>query len=554
MASVCSLIITTFLSLLLYQNVLIEEAQKKRLLLEKALKKNFHLIDNWQIKLTNASLKLQTILIITRSYRNKLMNSEKHKKGKQLKFQNNMQSKLSKNRETIDISVMQNIQNKSRKNSHIFKEIKNLKFTDNQTKAHSFRTKTDSEIYTANEKENINKRTNSINKENYRNKENSIEKNNNNFLNFEKSNEKYMNVNEVNLDELKINSKKLFKIPEERIIIDIGDVNSLSANSNKSFKSSDRLNYKLENINKYPLNNDYKNTILVKKKKKNQNFEKSEFNSEYNDENKQRIEDTKSKNKKILRKISADTKSSYFAKSKNDIFSNEGFFEENYKFNKLKLKKGALIIGDPKHNKQLTPNKNLIESSNVLKLKEEKKLKAYTEVNMQIEKCELCYHAAKINKYKLKKKLITIKKRGFLFPSNINIFTCNQITIINIAKLDYITGLIKTGIKTLIILFLYLYIWVYLMVFIQSIYKQYGKNIIKICIMPLISMLVIKLAITFNVMMFMTTLILYFWGDYYLNTIKLPIISMVIFKGLVPPLAFHHYSALKLFRELIKNN
>jgi len=150
--------------------------------------------------------------------------------------------------------------------------------------------------------------------------------------------------------------------------------------------------------------------------------------------------------------------------------------------------------------------------------------------------------------------LIDVKKRGFLFPSKLNIFSCNQISITNINKLDYISELIRTGIRTSIIIFLYLCMWFYLMVFIQSIYKQYGKNIIKICVMPLISMIIIKLLISFNVMIFMTTVILYFWGDYFLNTIKLPFIMMVIFNGLVPPLAFHHYIALKLFRVLTKNH
>ena len=90
------------------------------------------------------------------------------------------------------------------------------------------------------------------------------------------------------------------------------------------------------------------------------------------------------------------------------------------------------------------------------------------------------------------------------------------------------------------------------MIFIRSIYQQYGDNFFKICVMPLISMLIIKLAITFNLMMLLTTIILYFWGDYFMIITKPPLFKFIIFKTFVPPLAFFHYSALKTFRELIK--
>lgn len=150
--------------------------------------------------------------------------------------------------------------------------------------------------------------------------------------------------------------------------------------------------------------------------------------------------------------------------------------------------------------------------------------------------------------------MFEVKKRLFLFPIKNNIFTCLQIYITNPPVLDYLANLIKTKIKTLFVIFLYLYIWLYLMVFIQSIYKQFGNNIIQICVMPLVSMVVIKLVINFNIMMFITTIILYFRGDYFINTSKLPLIANILFKGLVPPLAFHHYSALRIYEKLIKNN
>jgi len=175
-------------------------------------------------------------------------------------------------------------------------------------------------------------------------------------------------------------------------------------------------------------------------------------------------------------------------------------------------------------------------------------------INFQIENFEIFYESKKANKSRMKYKIFEFKTRFYNFPTNKKVFSCQQISITNPPVLDYLANLIKTKIKTILIILLYLYIWLNLLVFIQSIYKQFGKNIIKICVMPLIYMLVIKLTISFNVMMFLTTFILFKWGDYFMKISKLPIIPMIIFKGLVPPLAFHHYTAIRNFIELFQNN
>jgi len=177
-----------------------------------------------------------------------------------------------------------------------------------------------------------------------------------------------------------------------------------------------------------------------------------------------------------------------------------------------------------------------------------------TFLNFQIENFEISYESKKVNQSRRKYKIFTVKNRSYNFPTNKKVFTCNQISIINPPVLDYIDNLIKSQIKTILVIILYLYIWLNLLVFIQSIYKQFGNNIIKICVNPLISMLIIKLTITFNIMMFITSFILYNWGDYFIKNSKLNLIPLIIFKAFVPPLAFQHYNALKLFIELFKNN
>jgi len=559
MASVCSLIITTFLSLLLYQNVLIEEAQKKRLMLEKALKKNFHLIDNWQRKISSAGLKLKTILIMTSSYRKKLMELEqaKNKNRKELTVQNNLQLNLIENQIAIENFEMNKNDKNSLHNSKYEIEIENSDQIDkNVNIQQNLKLKNESEkIDLLNEKENKYKNEISNNQEIQGIYENSIEKNKNS-QNSGQSIGKNINLNEGNLEDLKINSMKFEPNSEDKFLLNKEDFNNnLTDIRDNSFKLNKKRSFeiKLETNKIYGLNKDNKTSILKKRKNKNKNFEKGEMRCIFKNEENPMIEENNNNDKPVLRKISADTNCYFFDKREKSIFLQKSSILENPNLKKSKKNNETFIITNGR-NEKLNNLENLNETSNSVLIKEQQKIKVYLQVDLQIEKTEINYDALKKNKYKEKKKLIVIKKRGFIFPSNLNIFSCNQISITNIATLDYISGLIRTGIKTFIIIFLYLYIWLYLMVFIESIYKQYGKNIVKICVMPLISMLFIKLVITFNVMMFMTTVILYFWGDYFLNTIKLPLIPMVIFKGLVPPLAFHHYSALKLFRELIKNN
>lgn len=192
--------------------------------------------------------------------------------------------------------------------------------------------------------------------------------------------------------------------------------------------------------------------------------------------------------------------------------------------------------------------------SNTLSIINQQIIHGLNELEFSVQHIDsLSFTVVKNYKNNTSKKIVSIKERFFLFPNKEDIFSCFQLSISPIPKLDYIAGVLRSSIKSLIIFAIFIYIWLNLMIFIQVIYKQYGKNIFKICIMPLISMIVIKLLVTFNIMMFLTTIILYYWGDYFLNTIKLPFLANIIFKVLVPPLAFHHYSALNMYRELIKN-
>jgi len=147
---------------------------------------------------------------------------------------------------------------------------------------------------------------------------------------------------------------------------------------------------------------------------------------------------------------------------------------------------------------------------------------------------------------------LDITERKFLFPNRANNISRFQLQIINFEVKSNILILMRSSIKEIIIFSIYIILWIYTAVFIRHIYKEYGKNIVKICIMPLILMIFIKLFITFTFMLFLSAFILHFWGDYFLNMRKMPILQNILFSAFVSPLAFQHYSALMIYRKLLK--
>ena len=183
-------------------------------------------------------------------------------------------------------------------------------------------------------------------------------------------------------------------------------------------------------------------------------------------------------------------------------------------------------------------------------------LKLFPKNNFQVEiehVVEINFDSTLTRQEKKYSKIFDHKKRIFNFYIKNRTVSCFKISITNPQPINDLAQVIKSYMKTGLITFLYLFLWFYLAIFIQSIYKQYGKNIFKICVMPLISMLVIKLCITVNIIMFFTTVVLYYFGDYFSNRKKYALFPLIIFKALVPPLAFQHYEALKFYVQFMKN-
>jgi hypothetical protein len=175
---------------------------------------------------------------------------------------------------------------------------------------------------------------------------------------------------------------------------------------------------------------------------------------------------------------------------------------------------------------------------------------------ISIEKVnDFYYIAKKERKNKKYSKLFLIKERSFnLIIKNTKII-CFQISITNYVSIIDKKQLTRSYMKTVLVVLLYFILWFYLAVFIQDIYMQYADNIIKLCVMPLVSMIVIKLCITVNILILIATIILYFFGKYYLSRRpeKYELIPFIVLKAFVPDLAFKHYQALNMYLQYTKD-
>lgn len=151
-----------------------------------------------------------------------------------------------------------------------------------------------------------------------------------------------------------------------------------------------------------------------------------------------------------------------------------------------------------------------------------------------------------------KKMIISIRERTFVFPlRDTSSISCFRISITEISKADDFLIKFKSSLKIAIVFAVYLFLWFYIAVFVQSIYKQYGNNIFKICVMPLISMLFIKLVIIVNIMVLLTNIVLYYRGKDFVNKSKKNHFSKIIFAALVPPPALNHYIAVNYFIKIL---
>jgi len=154
-----------------------------------------------------------------------------------------------------------------------------------------------------------------------------------------------------------------------------------------------------------------------------------------------------------------------------------------------------------------------------------------------------------------KKMFITFGKRTFNFPiKDLNKIYCERITITEYSKINNLIIEMRSISKSTIYFFVFIFLWIYILIFIKTIYRQYGGNIFQICVLPLISMIFIKLLIEVNFFILITTIILHFKGKEYINNFKKKLVTKIIFKIFVPAPAISHYSAIITYQNLIKYN
>jgi len=147
------------------------------------------------------------------------------------------------------------------------------------------------------------------------------------------------------------------------------------------------------------------------------------------------------------------------------------------------------------------------------------------------------------------KKFIHYGERKFIFPGKIMSVSCYEIFLIDSPKL-LLTQKTKTlQIKISVIIIIYIILSFYMMLILQDLFIKYGDNLFEVCISPFLITWLINNIFAFNLMILITSLILYYYGELILNKKKPPIYISAITNIFVTPIIFNHYSALKLYQH-----
>lgn len=145
------------------------------------------------------------------------------------------------------------------------------------------------------------------------------------------------------------------------------------------------------------------------------------------------------------------------------------------------------------------------------------------------------------------KKYFYLGNRKFTFPEKFINISCFEIYITKTFKILIPKQFKRVYVKLFLILIIYLVISFYLMILIQNIQNKYGKNFIQLCILPFFSAIFIEYFISLNIMMFITTIILFHFGEYFINNKKAPFYLSAISKIFISPQVINHYNAIKLY-------
>ncbi len=161
-------------------------------------------------------------------------------------------------------------------------------------------------------------------------------------------------------------------------------------------------------------------------------------------------------------------------------------------------------------------------------------------------------YSSTINDHKIKRKYTT-SESSYTSKSNnfYGISNCN-LQILCLKPESNLKLKLRSNLKMIIIFSLFFVLWFFDFVLLQSIYEQFGSNILKMCFFPFISTILVKNLITINVMIFLNTIVLFFYGKYILIQKKKHFILNLILIILVSPLSLEQYSALMIHLYMVK--
>ena len=110
------------------------------------------------------------------------------------------------------------------------------------------------------------------------------------------------------------------------------------------------------------------------------------------------------------------------------------------------------------------------------------------------------------------------------------------------------------NLKIFIIFGFFLYLWFGIANFIQIIYNKYANNIFELCVIPLITVFLMKIFITFNLLMLKTTLILYYFGQRFMRRRRPSFVGRIAKLLFVNDIAFIHYQAIDIYLTMIEKS
>lgn len=327
-------------------------------------------------------------------------------------------------------------------------------------------------------------------------KKNDSELNNNN-------NNKYARISsDFKLN--KIDNLNLTDLTEHKLL-NFLNIDNLEAFAEQKYQDSIDGKLHVSNINKQ--DNIYQNSFLLIKSKKSSKFEKSDFPFSMTNQKQNNLLDSCLITNKNIDSFSA------FNNSLNNTIK--------------EAKKGI---------------------SNVEHLLLFKKAQKYG-----LEQFQINFASSKPVKRKPKYFFLNHERRKFSLAESTSDITCEVISIVPLRPVSFYFMKARVYIKIIIIFLLYAILLLLISVMIHGIYKKYGTNIIKICFMPLVTMLVTKLIFVINFFIFIQTLILYYKGKYYLNSLKREFFKNVIFRFFLSPLALNHYDAILSYNSVFSN-